>query len=358
MNFIIFVDFDYFFAQVEEILNPSLKGKPVVVCVYSGRSENSGAVATANYEARKLGIRAGMPISKAKEIAPYAIFLPMRKDLYKKFSDKVMKILEKFSDKIEIASIDEAYLNISHLVKDFKEAENLGRIIKNEIFNETKLKVTIGISFNKTLAKIAAELAKPDGLKVIDNRNVREILENLNIDDVPGLGKVLAEKLKNSGITKLGEIRNLNFEKLRQLIGESRARYLIKLLNLNLYEDVRPKKKKSIARTLTLKENSRDINYIAPYLYKAVNEAYERITGIPRNLSVFIITEDLDIVSRAKTFRYGLIKEQAYNEALKLLKELLEKEKRNVRRVGVRLSKIYTTSNLENFFNSKINQTF
>ncbi|TRM90464.1 DNA polymerase IV, partial [Sulfolobus sp. B1] len=122
---ILFVDFDYFYAQVEEVLNPSIKGKPVVVCVFSGRSETSGAVATANYEARKYGVKAGMPIIKAKEILPNAIYLPMRKELYQQVSNRIMNILRSYSSKIEVASIDEAYLDITDMVKDYEEAYKL-----------------------------------------------------------------------------------------------------------------------------------------------------------------------------------------------------------------------------------------
>lgn len=115
---VLFVDFDYFYAQVEEVLNPSLKGKPVVVCVFSGRFEDSGAVATANYEARKFGIKAGIPIVEAKKILPNAVYLPMRKEVYQQVSNRIMKLLREYSEKIEIASIDEAsFINIT-LCKD------------------------------------------------------------------------------------------------------------------------------------------------------------------------------------------------------------------------------------------------
>jgi len=195
MSIIVFVDIDYFFAQVEELLNPSLKGKPVVVCVYSGRSEDSGVVATANYEARRLGIKAGMPISIAKQLAPFAVFLPMRKELYSQFSERVIRILSRFTNKIEVTSIDEAYLDVTGLVSGFKEAEELGKKIKESILREVGLSVTIGISFNKIFAKIAAELVKPNGLKVIDYEAARKLVEDLDVDEVPGIGEVLSKRV-------------------------------------------------------------------------------------------------------------------------------------------------------------------
>ncbi|MEM0173788.1 MAG: DNA polymerase IV, partial [Sulfolobaceae archaeon] len=349
MNIIAFIDIDYFFAQVEEILDPSLKGKPIVVCVYSGRSKDSGAVATANYEARKLGIKAGMPISQAKKIAPFAIFLPMRKELYKQFSENVIKVLSRFTNKIEVASIDEAYLDITEVVKDFKEAELIGRKIKESILNELGLKVTVGISFNKVLAKIAAELVKPNGLKVIDYDEAKSLVESLSIDEIPGLGDVLSKKLKEIGVNKLSDVRNIKYNELKKLIGESKAKYLIKLLELKIFEPITPKNKKSIARTLTLPKNTRNLDEIKLYLIKAIEEVYSKIDGIPRTISVFTIMEDLDIVSRSRTYKYGINKDSAVFKAIELLREILEIDKRNVRRVGVRVSKLQKYYNLNQF---------
>ncbi|BDB98832.1 DNA polymerase IV [Saccharolobus caldissimus] len=349
---VLFVDFDYFYAQVEEVLNPEIRGKPVIVCVFSGRTQDSGAVATANYEARKLGIKAGMPIIKAKEILPNAIYLPMRKELYQQVSNRIMNILREYSDKIEIASIDEAYLDITNKVKDFKEAYNMGLEIKNKIYEKEKITVTIGISKNKVFAKIAAEMAKPNGIKVIDDEEVRRLIRELDISEIPGIGSITASKLKELGINKLIDVLNFNFETLKKSIGEAKANYLVLLARDEYSEPIKERVRRSIGRMVTLKKNSRNIDDIKPFLFKAIDEVYHKLNGkIPRTIYLVAVMEDLDVISRGKTFSHGISKETAYKESLKLLEKLLAEDNRKIRRIGVRFSKFIEAIGLDRFFN-------
>jgi len=132
---ILHLDMDYFFAQIEERENPQFKGKPVVVGADPKGGKGRGVVSTANYEARKYGIKSGMPISKAYQLCPNAIFLPVNVELYEKVSDEIMEIVKKYSPVYEIVSLDEAYLDIS-FCKNWKEAENLGKKLKKEIFEK------------------------------------------------------------------------------------------------------------------------------------------------------------------------------------------------------------------------------
>ncbi|MBP1357581.1 MAG: DNA polymerase IV [Sulfolobus sp.] len=347
---VIFVDFDYFFAQVEEVLNPSLKGKPIVVCVYSGRDKDSGAVATANYEARALGVKSGMPIRKAKELAPNAIFLPIQKELYKEVSDRIMNILKSYADKIEISSIDEAYLDVSNRVKDLKEAFTLGKKIKEEIYNREKITVSIGIARNKVLAKIAAEMVKPNGIKVIYEEEESVFLENLPIDEIPGIGKTLSKRLEEAGIKKLGDLHNFSYDDIKKILGNAKAKYLMDLLE-NRYEDkVKEKRIKHQGRYLTLPKNTRRVEEIKPYLFRAVDEAYSKISGkLPLEITVVAIMEDLDIVSRSKKFYHGIPREKAYEICEDLLNQILKTDRRNLRRIGVRLGKLITSSSLDLF---------
>ncbi|BFH73644.1 DNA polymerase IV [Sulfurisphaera javensis] len=346
---VLFIDFDYFFAQVEEVLNPQYKGKPLVVCVYSGRSERSGAVATANYEARKLGVKAGIPISKAMELAPNAIFLPMRKEVYSKVSKRIMEIIRKYSDKMEIASIDEAYIDITDKVKDFDEALKLGKRLKEEIYQKEKITVSIGIAPNKVFAKIIADKVKPNGLGILKPEEVSDFIRNLDIDEIPGVGKVISEKLHKIGINKLIDILHVPFDTLKKEIGEAKAHYLYKLATNTYFEPVVNKERVPHGRYLTLPKNTRDLKIIEPYLIKAIDEAYKKIDGIPRRITVVTIMQDLDIISKSKTFKGGISKDKAYKESLELLKAILEKDKRLVRRVGVKFDNIFKSKGLEDF---------
>ncbi|BFI75029.1 DNA polymerase IV [Sulfurisphaera ohwakuensis] len=349
---ILFVDFDYFFAQVEEVLNPQYKGKPLIVCVYSGRNEKSGAVATANYEARKLGVKAGMPISRAMELAPNAIFVPMHKEVYTEVSNRIMSIISSYSDKIEIASIDEAYIDITSKVKNFEEAIELGKKLKREIMEKEKITVTVGIAPNKVFAKIIADRVKPNGLGVVKPDEIEEFIKSIDIDEVPGVGNVISERLHSLGVNKLIDILSVSFDKLKEEIGEAKAFYLYRLATNSYFEPVLNKERVPHGRYLTLPKNTRDIKVIEPYLKKAIDEAYNKIEGIPKRMTVVTIMQDLDIVSKSKTFKSGISKERAYTESIELLKQILQKDSRLVRRVGVRFDNIYKSKGLDVFFNS------
>ncbi|AWR98962.1 DNA polymerase IV [Metallosphaera hakonensis] len=347
---VLFVDIDYFFAQVEEVLNPSLRGKPVVVCVYSGRTEDSGAVATSNYVARKLGIKAGMPIVKAKELGKDAVFLPMRKELYQEISNRVMEIISKYGESLEVASIDEAYLDITNKVSNFSEAEILARKLKEEILEKEKLRVTIGIGPNKVLAKIIGDKSKPNGLGVVTPEDVSRFIDELDISDVPGIGKITEGVLRKTGINKLADIRKFSLEELSKLVGRSRSIYLISLANNTYREPVKPRELTHKGRYLTLTENTRDIRIIMPFLKRALSEAYGKIQGIPMEIYVVAIMEDLDIVSKGRSFKFGITQDLALRTAEDLLRKILDTDTRKIRRVGVRLGKILRSSTLEDFF--------
>lgn len=197
---ILFVDLDYFYAQVEEVINPSLRGKPVAVCVFSGRNEDSGAVATSNYEARKLGIKAGIPIAMAKRLSNDVILLPMRKDLYKGISDKIMGYLSTLGT-TEVASIDEAYVDLGEIT--LEEAFKLAKEVKERIFKDHGLKVSIGVASNKVFAKVACEMGKPDGLVVLDDEKEEKLRSEIEVSEIPGIGPVLREKLNELGVKQV-----------------------------------------------------------------------------------------------------------------------------------------------------------
>ena len=200
------IDFDYFYAQCEELRSPELKTKPVAVCVYSDRGGESGAIATANYMARKFGVKSGMPIRFAKkrlEERPDSIFLPTDFDYYSDISEKAMKIIEGFADTFEYVGRDEAYLDVSKKTEgDFKKASHLAQQIKNTIREKVKLTCSIGISPNKLVSKIASDFKKPDGLTVVTPEKVEVFLEPLKIRDIPGIGKKTEERFNEMKLEK------------------------------------------------------------------------------------------------------------------------------------------------------------
>jgi DNA polymerase IV (DinB-like DNA polymerase) len=165
---ILHVDLDAFYASVEEREDPSLRGKPVVVCMFSARGGDSGAVAASNYIARERGIRSGMSIKRAKKLEPDAVYLPARRDFYSDVSEGIMDNLRRFADAFEQVSIDEAFLDVSESSKeDFQEALKIANRIKRDVKRIDKITCSIGIGPNKLIAKMAASTNKPYGLTVV-----------------------------------------------------------------------------------------------------------------------------------------------------------------------------------------------
>ena len=212
------VDFDYFFAQCEEIRNPSIKDMPVVICVFSGRTKESGVVSTANYIARKYGVKSGIPIklakSKLKEFDNNnSFFLPMDIEYYKIKSNRAMKIIISMTtfENYEIIGLDECYLDLTNIVNNnYKNAITLAKDIKNILFKELKLSCSIGISYNKLLAKIASKYKKPNGLFVIEPDKTIKIISDLDISIIPGIGPKNKRKLNELGVTTFKQLSEID----------------------------------------------------------------------------------------------------------------------------------------------------
>lgn len=193
------VDLDYFFAQCEERRNPIIRDKPVVVCVFSGRSEDSGAVSTANYVAREYGVKSGIPIFLAKKKLENAdaVFLPVDHEFYDQVSDRIMTILKGYADSFEQVGVDEAYLDISQKTGgDFDVAKELARKIKTDVKSQEGISCSVGIGSNKLVAKIASDIQKPDGLTAVRAEEVEGFLAPLAVDRLIGVGRKTSERMQ------------------------------------------------------------------------------------------------------------------------------------------------------------------
>jgi len=182
---VLHIDMDAFYASVEQLDHPELRGKPVIV----GGSSNRGVVSAASYEARKFGVRSAMPIFQAKRRCPHGIFVPVRMSRYKEMSNQVMGILERYSPTVEQVSIDEAYLDLTGVEHLHGSLEQIARRIKEEIRSVTSLSCSVGIARNKFLAKVASESNKPDGLTIIPSRETAKIAQSLPVGKFPGSGR-------------------------------------------------------------------------------------------------------------------------------------------------------------------------
>jgi len=340
---ILHIDMDYFFAQIEERENPQFKGKPVVVGADPKGGRGRGVVSTANYEARKYGIKSGMPISKAYQLCPNAIFLPVNIELYEKVSKEIMEIVKKYSPIYEVVSLDEAYLDIS-FCRRWEKAETHGRKLKREIFEKEKLTCTVGIGPNKTVAKLAAEKAKPNGLKVVKPEEVEKFLDPLDIDDLPGIGPKTAEKLRKIGINKIFELKKLSKEKLKEMFGKIGERIWERARGID-EEPVSPEEViKSIGRQITFERDTRDAKLIFGIFERLIKEVYEEL--MQNNFSFKTITvicrfKNFETHTKSKTLKKPTQDFEIFKkEAKKLLLKFLIENKKPVRLIGVRISNL------------------
>lgn len=229
-RWIMHVDMDAFFASVEQRDNPSLQGKPVIVCGKSRRS----VVATASYEARAFGVHSAMPLSQAKRLCPHGCFVAPRFEAYREASDAIHQVMLHYADAYEPISLDEAFLDISGMGSQYPTLGSIGRAIKEEIRSAVHLTASVGIAPNKFLAKMASDMNKPDGLCIIPYGREQEVLAPLPVRRLWGVGSVTEKKLLAAGFRTISDIQEAVPEKLSALLGNQGP--LLKALSLGIDE--------------------------------------------------------------------------------------------------------------------------
>jgi len=346
-------DLDYFYAQCEENLNPTIRGRPVIVCVYSGRTEESGVVSTCNYEARKFGVRAGIPIVRAKKIleATEAIFLPMNRALYEEVSDRIMEILKENADDFEKVGIDEAYLDVSREVNDdFNQARDTALQIKADIVEREHITCSIGVGPNKLIAKIASDENKPDGLTIVKPEDVNAYLAKLAVSRVPGVGKKVEEKLTQLHIGSVGELSKLNSAVLVETFGRSLGSYLYQAARGVDDEPVKDRNQPiQFSRIGTLKSNTRELAQIMPLLEELARSVTGKLVKenmACKSIGIVAITDTLKIHSKSKTLESPTFDEKVIRQSSReLLEQFLQSMPDAViRRIGVKLSGLSSRS--------------
>lgn len=212
---------DAFFASVEQRDNPQFRGKPIAV----GGSKERGVVAAASYEARKYGVRSAMPSITAAKLCPDLIFVPPRFEVYKAVSRQLNNIFREYTDKVEPLSMDEAFLDVTENKKNLPSATLIAGEIRKEIFKNTQLTASAGISINKFLAKIASDINKPNGQKLIKPEDALQFIDNLEVKRFPYVGKVTASKMNKLGIFFGKDLKNFDKIELNRLFGKQGLYY-------------------------------------------------------------------------------------------------------------------------------------
>lgn len=256
---ILHVDMDAFYASVEQLDDPSLKGKPVIVGADPKQGRGRGVVAACSYEARRFGVHSALPIGRAWKLCPQGVFVRPRMERYMEVSGRVMEILRRFTNLVEPLSIDEAFLDVTGSTALFGAPVQIARAIKKQIRDDTGLTASAGVAPNKFLAKIASDLKKPDGLVVVEHGQVDEFLSDLPIKRLWGVGPKTEERLREAGLHTIGAIRARTEDELRQMLGMSLGSHLHELARGHDERPVVPDwEPKSISNETTFEEDTRD----------------------------------------------------------------------------------------------------
>lgn len=335
---ILHVDMDAFFASIEVIDNPKLKGKPVIV---GGISER-GVVATCSYEARKYGVRSAMPVYIAKALCPNGIYLPTRMFRYKEVSEKIFQIFYEITPYVEPLSIDEAYLDITELKKD---PVSVAMYIKEKVKNTTGLTISVGISYNKFLAKLASDWNKPNGLKIITEDMIPKSLLPLPINKIYGLGKKSAEKLNAIGIFTIEELYHLSEELLTEFFGKYGVEIYKRIRGIDNRKVVISRERKSIGRETTLRSDTNDKKELEAYIKSFCSSISKTLItkGLSgKTITLKIKTSTFENHTKNKTLPLHISKEEdILKEALEILYSIDFQEK--IRLIGVSVSSLEET---------------
>jgi DNA polymerase-4 len=337
---IIHIDMDAFYASVEQMDNPALRGKPIAV----GGAENRGVVSAASYEARKFGVRSAISGVLAKKYCPELIFVKPRFDRYKEISKKIHKIFHDYTDLVEPLSLDEAYLDVTQNKKGNPSAGLLAQEIRLRIFNEVGLTASAGISVNKFVAKIASDYNKPNGQKTVNPDEVISFLEELPIQKFYGVGKVTTEKMFQLGIFTGLELKSKSVEFLEKHFGKSGSFYYNVVRGVHNSEVKSDRITKSVAAEHTFDSNLSSEIFMVEKLEKIAHELERRLKKhaiAGKTITLKIKYSDFTQQTRSKTMPY-FISDKAL--ILETVKELLyqEKMKDSVRLLGISLSNLNT----------------
>jgi len=323
MRKIIHIDMDAFYASIEQRDQPELRGKPVIL---RGKPDSRGVVATCSYEARKFGIHSAMSSSRAYKLCPQAVFQRPRFEVYKSVSEQIRVIFHEFTDLVEPLSLDEAYLDVTENKKNIRSATLIAEDIRQRIFQETGLTASAGVSFNKFLAKVASDINKPDGTKVITPKQADEFIAKLAISKFFGIGKVTAEKMKKIGINTGSDLRKLSKERLVSLFGKNGLYYF----NISHGRDDRPVCtewiRKSLGKEITLDKDITDLTRILEILEDLANQVevlLKRNQLQGKTITLKVKYFDFTSITRSKTISQW-----------KILKNYCRKPKQAAKRSG------------------------
>jgi DNA polymerase IV len=339
------VDMDAFFVSVEELFDPSLKGKPVVV---GGARDERGVVAAASYEARKFGVHSAMPLRTAAKLCPQAVFIDGHRDRYLDYSGRVRKILYRFTPKLDMASIDEAYLDMRGTERLHGPPLRAAHLLHQAVKQDTHLNCSIGIATSRLVAKICSDLAKPNGVLFAVPGEEPRLLAPLDVRKIPGVGKVTEQHLHEIGIKKIGDLTGLEDWFLEErfgkwglaLAGKARGEDAGGWFDAEVGEGEGPK---SISHEHTFSEDTADVEQLESTLGRLSELVARRLRdqGLHgRTIQLKLRYSDFSTITRAHSLKQSTQIDQEIFEAVRALFRGNWKRGAPVRLLGVHVSSL------------------
>lgn len=336
---IIHCDMDAFYASVAELDDPTLRGKPVVV-----GAGIRGVVLSANYAARKFGIRAAMPVGRAKRMASNAIFVSPDHHRYSEISEKVMQIFSSFTPFVEPLSLDEAFLDITGAQKLLGTPREIGQAIRKRVHEECGITCSVGIAPNKFIAKLASGHCKPNGLLEIKADRILTFLHPLPVSDLWGVGPKTAEQLQRLGLKTVSDVANMPLETLKRALGDATGEHLYELSWGRDFRSVIPDEPdKSISAAETFSYDIEDPEIILREYLRLTEKASARLRDkelYAKTISIKVRFADFSTITRSKTLPLPISSTQEIYQVVKDLYQALKLDRARLRLVGVALENL------------------
>ena len=338
LRWIMHVDMDAFFASVEQLDNPDLLGKPVIV----GGQSCRGVVSTCSYEARRYGVHSAMSMAEARKLCPHGEYVPVRMRRYQEVSQKIMSIFHDFTPLVEQLSIDEAFLDVSGMEKLYYNTEEIGWLIKKRIAAETGLTASVGLAPNKFLAKMASDLQKPDGFTIIRHAEAAKFIADFPVTKIFGIGRMAEKSLLQYGIATIGQLAAADNNVLKKVFGKNADSVHRLAQGIDDRPVVTESVPKSIGRETTFTQDLFTEEQCRRELLKLSGQTGFRLRSkgySGHTLTLKVKFTDFRIVTRSITSETDICcDEEIYTLAVKLLRDI--DLKKGIRLLGVTVSNL------------------
>lgn len=334
------IDLNAFYASAEEVLDPSIKDKPVVVSGLSRRS----VVSTANYAARAFGVHSAMPIQEALELCPELIVVKGHYSFYEELSDKFIQTIRQYTPLVEQASIDECFADMTEAIRQFKRPLDLAWQIQQNLYNDLQLRCSIGVAPNKFLAKMASDMKKPMGITVLRKQEVKAKLWPLSIGEMQGIGKKTAPHLEALSIKTIGDLATFeDTEKLRGILGKNTQIMIDRANGISSDEVVCNHEVKSLSQSTTFATDISDYEEITNMFRRLANKLFNRMQEegkVATTLSVSVRYFDFSNIVRSKKLSKPIQQaDDLYEHAISLYDE--NENDQTIRHIGIGVSNLY-----------------